>query len=111
LLLRCWGSAVALLLCTCRLAWSAELVPSDTHEPLLTNAAQVLAAGLASPETARNIRLEGIVLWTNSTGNQFLFQDDSGALPVEVDFRNEPKVQPGTRVRLTGKALATSGTL
>ena len=86
-------------------------VSPETRGATLTNVAQVRAAALATQAVGCAVRVEGIVLWTNSSGDRFLFQDNTGALPVEIDFRNEPRLQPGRQLRLSGKCLVSSGTL
>src|SRR4051812_29102941 len=97
--------------------WSKVLfsaaAETENSQPsqVITNAAQVLALAARSYAIACAVQVQGVVLWTNSSAERFILQDDSGTVPVEVDYRGVPGLEPGEKVRIVGRGLVRSGIL
>lgn len=53
------------------------------------------------------IRLEGAVLWASPERDQFILQDSSGGIRVEMDLRSKPWLQTGQKILLQGDGLVS----
>jgi signal transduction histidine kinase len=100
------GLLLALLACG-----SVNAMENPPGSITLTNILDVRRAVVESGIASRSVQLEGVVLWTNSVRNEFIFQDASGGVRVKLDFSNQPQVQVGERVRLEGACVIGSGVI
>jgi signal transduction histidine kinase len=71
----------------------------------LTNVVQLRQCAKADAFAGYRVRLEGDVLWANSTAGKFVLQDASGAALLEMELSGQP-VHAGQRVRVTGHGTA-----
>jgi signal transduction histidine kinase len=82
-------------------------VLDDSGITLVTNVVQVSRLSSQNPNTPCFIRLEGDVLWANSSEQRFVLQDASGAEVLEMDLHGQ-SLRPGERIRLEGESTITS---
>ena len=69
--------------------------------PLVTNLAHLSRLGEGQQQVTCSVRLEGVVAWAGSAGNQFVLRDDSGAELLETEPPLEP-LQAGDLVTVEG---------
>ena len=83
-------------------------VPMPTEAPAITSARQILE-WIQSPTLAfLPIRLEGVVTWVNAETNAIVFQDESGALKLELGD-GRPVVVAGRKIRLEARGILGQG--
>ncbi len=109
------GSAALKSLCYAGwLGWLALCFPARAAESpttVLTNVASVRPLAAEPQSTACRVHLEGLLSWVSPARDHLILQDDSGAMQVEMDLRNQPALQVGQRVLLEGSAVAGDGRL
>lgn len=96
-----WRRSLACALMLCMPAvWAQEASSAWIAAPL-TILAGVRRVGAAGDAGYHHIRVEGTVLWVDSSATRLVLQDDSGAEALELDWGGNP-FKPGHRVRLEG---------
>jgi signal transduction histidine kinase len=76
-----------------------------------TNVAQLRQWAGGNQIVECNFRLRGSIVWSSARRDRLVLQDDSGAIPVVMDLRGRPALQPGRQVTLAGHGTAAFGVL
>lgn len=87
----------------------SEAADSENHQSpsVLTTISQLRHASESNQSIPREVRLEGSVLWANPNRTEFIFQDASGGIRVNMDLQSQPPLQIGQKVLLEGRGLLT----
>ncbi len=89
-------------------AKSAAVEPEKIGpDRILTTINQLHHEAAADQSLACPVRLEGIILWISPARDQFILQDDSGGIRVEMDLRSWPELQSGQKILLEGSGLVS----
>jgi signal transduction histidine kinase len=90
------------------IALGGGLLAEDAQPPAemtVTNASQLRQLAAHEELSCYPVRLEGLILWVADTHDRFILQDDSGAMAINLDLRNELPLKVGERVRFTTTCL------
>ena len=79
---------------------------SGTQFIEITNVHQLRLSAAQIPKTVYSVRLEGDVLWAHPSDGKFVFNDNSGAEELEMEFDGQT-LSAGQRVRLDGVGTVT----
>ena len=85
------------------------LAKSETVDAgkIFTTVAQLRLLADSGQTVSCALRLEGVVLWVSPGRDQFIFQDDSGGIRVEMDLRFQQGLQMGQKILLQGGGLVS----
>jgi len=83
--------------------------PEPVQEVTITNALQLRQMADGEEWSIRPIRLEGVVVWVGNARDQFILQDDSGTMVVNLDLHGYPLLDAGKVMRLRAHCLVGHG--
>jgi len=96
------GAAGAILLLNPLLISTAAAPHSES---ILTTVRGVHRLVDPGKSIACGVRLEGTVLWESPDRDQFIMQDDSGGMRIEMDLRSQAVLKTGQQILLEGRGL------
>jgi len=87
-----------------------------TSGVIITNALQLRQLAGGEEWSIRPVRLAGVAVWVGNERDQFILQDESGMMTVNLDLHGRPLLHAGQRMRLqthclVGHGQATCGAL
>ena len=98
-----WLAGLVLLLADEVILSEAGAVQPSSQ--VLTNVAEFCRSASAGFRANYQVQLEGVICWVGPTRNLFILQDDSGAVPISMDFGGAT-IHIGQRVRIGGECMA-----
>jgi signal transduction histidine kinase len=105
--------AAAALVVPCLAPEISEAAAAEPGPPgvLLTNVLQLRDVAARQSGVNCSVSLEGVVTWASPGQDQFILQDESGGIRIQMDLRGQRALRFGERVRVEGGGVAGRGYL
>ncbi|MDB6017463.1 MAG: Histidine kinase [Pedosphaera sp.] len=90
-------------------AGAQQSIKAEQNEPMLTNVLQLRHLAFNDELTSCSVQLEGTVVWVSQARAQFILQDDSGMMALNLNLNDYPSLKPGHKVRLRASCIVGHG--